>query len=231
MRQRKWYDARPTAAEDNMRSGLRRLRLALPLFLLSLACIFFAQTAAPPAATKSLHVAGVVLDNVTGKPIEGATVGTGTTDSTGHFSVDLNPGVTVFSVSKAGYNPGKLAGRTLPSNIPSQAVFAITLPADQSWNNLVIRMNPSGAIKGKVLDNQGQPMQDAVVQPFVYLYSPLGVRYRVNLAGGAPKTNDLGVFQIERLDAGDYYLEIRPSSPDLGGGSVMAPVFYPNATD
>jgi hypothetical protein len=80
-----------------------------------------------------------------------------------------------------------------------------------------------------VFDAQGQPMQDAAVQAFVYLYSPAGVRYRVNVAGNTLKTNDLGVFKLDRLDAGDYYFEIRPSSPDLGGGSMLAPVFYLNA--
>jgi hypothetical protein len=214
-----------------MRARLLQLPLALTLFLFVLGWSYFAQTPVTPANAVSLHIAGVVLDNVTGKPIEGATVATGKTDTSGHFSVDLQPGVTAFSVGKTGYNPGKLAGRTLPSNIPSQAVFAITLPPDQTWNNLVIRMNPSGSIKGRVFDVQGQPMQDAAVQAFIYLYSPLGVRYRVNLTSSTAKTNDLGVFQIDRLDAADYYLEIRPSSSDLGGGSVLAPVFYPNAMD
>jgi hypothetical protein len=134
-------------------------------------------------------------------------------------------------VNKEGYTPGKLDGRSLSTNIPAQAAFNITLPVDQPWNDLVIRMNPAASVTGKVFDAQGQPMQDAAVQAFVYLYSPAGIRYRVNVLGNSTKTNDLGVFRFDRVDAGDYYFEIRPSSPDLGGGSMMAPVFYPNALD
>jgi len=214
-----------------MRARILQLSIALGLFLSLATWITTAQTPqAPPASAVSLHVAGIVLDGATGKPVEGATVGTGKTDTEGRFSVDLRPGAPILAVNKEGYTPGKLNGRSISTSLPSQNVFSITLPTDQPWNDLVIRMNPAASVAGKVFDAQGQPMQDAVVQAFVYVYSPAGTRYRVNVLGNSTKTNDLGAFRFDRVDAGDYYFEIRPSSPDLGRGSMLAPVFYPNAT-
>jgi hypothetical protein len=215
-----------------MRARILQLTIALGLFLAPADTIFDAQTRTPAADAVALHVEGIVLDGLSGKPIEGAIIGVGNlgkSDAAGRFSVDLRPGAPTLSVSKEGYNPGKLVARSLPTNVPGYISFA--LPVDQPWKDLVIRMNPSATVTGKIFDAQGHPMQDATVQPFVYVYSPAGVRYRINLATNAPKTNDLGIFRYERLDAGDYYFEIRPSSPDLGGGMMLAPVFYPNAID
>jgi hypothetical protein len=216
------------SGDDPMHKKLD-LSPAIALILIPAGWIAMAQAPASAPAAAPLHVEGIVLDGATGKPIEGATVGAGKSDAAGHFSVDLRAGSTTLSASKDGYNPGKLQGRALVSNIPGN--ISVALPADQKWSDLVIQMNPSASVTGKVFDEKGQPMQDADIQAFVYVYSPLGTRYRVKLAGSAVKTNDLGVFRYERLDAGDYYFEIRPSSPELGGDALLAPVFYPNAID
>jgi hypothetical protein len=93
-------------------------------------------------------------------------------------------------------------------------------------------MFPQPVVTGKVFDQRGQPMQDAEIQVFTYLYNEAGVRVRSN-APGTPRTNDLGDFRVENLDPGEYFMEIRPASPDLGGtsGAILAPLFYPGTTD
>jgi hypothetical protein len=179
-------------------------------------------------------VEGIVLDGITGNPLAGAAVAQTTTDAQGRFSAEINAGSQVlFSVAKEGYRPPRLEGRKLSGNIPGNFGIPLNLAAGQKLTGLVVKLFPPGAITGRVSNHRGEAMQDAEIIPFTYLYNEAGTRYRVNLAGGTQKTNDLGEFRFNNLDTGDYYLEIRPSSPDLGGtsGAVLAPMFYPNALD
>jgi hypothetical protein len=212
-----------------------------------------------PQAVPKAHVEGVVLDGLTGAPLAdvtvmgpgalpataGTTVGGGfggftvitsndipkdlKTDAQGRFSLDLNSGSITLTASKIGYRPARLEGRKLPGNngIP------LNLEAGQRLTGLTLRLFPQPVVTGKVFDQRGQPMQDAEVQPFIYIYNDAGVRTRSNPPGGAAKTNDLGDFRIENLDPGEYFFEIRPASSDLGGtsGSLLAPLYYPGTTD
>jgi hypothetical protein len=206
------------------------MRLAAMVLVLTAVLRVLGQTPAPKA-----YIEGIVLDGLTGQPIADAIVSaSGQTatdlksDAQGRFSVDVNSGPAMLSVGKVGYRPARLEGRKLPNN----AGIPIHLEPGQRQAGLVVRMFPQPVVTGKVFDQRGQPMQDAEIQVFTYLYNEAGVRVRSN-APGTPRTNDLGDFRVENLDPGEYFMEIRPASPDLGGtsGAILAPLFYPGTTD
>ena len=197
--------------------------------LLAVPIDFTAQDSdAPPKA----HLDGIVVDGVAGTPVADAVIrasgagGDRKTDAEGGFSIDVNPGFQILSISKPGYRPARLDGRRLPGNTG----IPVNLGPGERQSGLVIRLFPPAVVTGKAFDHRGQPMPGAEVQPFVYLYNDAGIRMRSDLPGSA-KTNDLGEFRIENLDAGDYFFEFRPSFSDLGDGSLLAPVFFPGTTD
>ena len=180
----------------------------------------------PPLPSPKAYVEGFVLDGLTGNRIAGASIEGTTTDGEGHFSVELNAGPqTLLDVNKEGYGPAKLQGRKLSGNIPANSGIPLSLAPGQKVTGLIVKLFPLGAITGRIFNHKGDAMQDAEIIPFTYLYNEAGTRYRLNLATGIQKTNDLGEFRLRNLDTGDYYLEIRPSSADLGGTSrsVLAP--------
>jgi hypothetical protein len=192
-----------------------------------------AQTPQPAVNISKAHVEGVVLEGLTGAPLADVMVsGPGATptptDAQGRFALDPNSGSVTLGFNRTGYRPARLEGRKLPGNVG----IPLTLEPGQRQTGLTVRLFPQPIVTGKVFDQRGQPMQDAEVQPFVYIYNEAGIRLRSNVPGAA-KTNDLGDFRFENLDSGAYFFEIRPASPDLGGasGSLLAPIFYPGTTD
>lgn len=196
--------------------------LAIPIYLTA------QDSDAPPKA----HLDGIVVDGIAGTPVADAVIrasgagGDRKTDAEGGFSIDVNPGFQVLSISSPGYRPARLDGRRLPGNTG----IPVNLGPSERQSGLVIRLFPPAVVTGKVFDHRGQPMPGAEVQPFVYLYNDAGIRMRSDLPSPA-KTDDRGEFRIENLDPGDYFFEFRPSFSDLGDGSLLAPVFFPGTTD
>jgi hypothetical protein len=94
----------------------------------------------------------------------------------------------------------------------------------------VVRMFPVASITGKVFDPAGQPIQDATVIPFRYVYNDAGIRSRQNFP--TANTNDLGDFRLTNLDSGDYFFEVRPEPLEFGApGAVLSPTYYPGVVD
>ncbi len=87
----------------------------------------------------------------------------------------------------------------------------LTLTPGQELKDVRIRLQAAAVIRGRVADEDGEPMQDAEVtvlqQTFVYGHSHWQQT-------GGERTNDLGEFRIANLPAGDFYVSVNPP-PDV----------------
>ena len=87
----------------------------------------------------------------------------------------------------------------------------LTLAAGQELKDVVIRLQAAAVVRGRVTDEDGEPMPNAQV----------AVLRRTFVSGhnhleqvGAERTNDLGEYRIASLPAGNYYVCVSPS-PDF----------------
>jgi hypothetical protein len=162
--------------------------------------ILIAATALAQAPDKPASVQGVVLDTLTGAPIPRAHVtidshhpdGTLTT-SDGRFSVyGIRPGVHLPYAERLGY--------VLPTGADAQ--IRITLQPGDKKTDLVLKLTPTGAILGRVLNSDGEPEEDIRV-------SAKSARSIENAA-----TDDKGQFRIGGLAPGLY--RVRATSKTAG---------------
>ena len=133
------------------------------------------------------------------------------TDAAGHFLMDeLDPGRYSFSASRNGfitqsYSPDGSLWRATP----------LTLAPGQELKQLVFKLTPQGVISGRVLDEDGEPLDDVSVQPMIFKYQR-GRRQLVPVAGES--TNYLGEFRLHNLRPGKYVVSASRTSPyNIGG--------------
>ncbi len=106
----------------------------------------------------------------------------------------------------------------------------LTLRQDQQVSNLVFQLWPEGAISGRVIDSEGDPVPEAQARAYALLHQETGVK--LSFAGTA-KSNDLGEYRIYGLQAGKYLLRVWPpreGTPAGGYYAGTAGTFYPNAS-
>ncbi|HEX3820293.1 MAG TPA: carboxypeptidase-like regulatory domain-containing protein [Candidatus Sulfotelmatobacter sp.] len=127
----------------------------------------------------------------------------------------------------------------------SQQGRILTLAAGQEVKDLQIRLQASAVIRGRVTDEDGDPMRDAEVSVF----RPTFVSGRRHWEqAGAERTNDLGEYRIANLAAGNVYVSVSPppdfrSLIEAAGAAANQPraaekpstsyqtTFYPGTTD
>jgi hypothetical protein len=186
-------------------------------------------------------VTGSVVSAITGEPIHKASVrllrlaeGSGsairntygaTTDSSGNFQTRVGAGRYAMSVTRNGYAPqtAGLLGPAKPSSI-------ITLACGPETTELRFLMAPQGLITGTVVDEDNEPVANAIVEAFNdHAVLPAG---RIRTAASA-RTNDLGKYRIFGLGAGRYYVRARLfeetvtlSTPEKQQTSYV-PIYYP----
>ncbi|MGA3237875.1 MAG: carboxypeptidase regulatory-like domain-containing protein [Bryobacteraceae bacterium] len=167
------------------------------------ACILTAAPLLSQAPQQPGSVSGKVVNSVTGQAVKKAVVTlrgsngqnsyvTGS-DPSGKFQFDnVQPDKYVATAEAEGYF---VALRT------SHKLIAVA--AQQEVSDVEVPIAPLGAISGKVLDESGQPLEEASVTAMRYDYS----RGAKNLqpVGGA-QTNDRGEYRMFDLQPGRYYL-------------------------
>jgi Carboxypeptidase regulatory-like domain len=194
-------------------------------------------------------VSGVAVNKLTGAPVKSAHViytridrsagGSSSpistdTDSEGHFSLRLPPGSYRVWVERNGF-----ARQNFGALSPAGAGTAITLARGQQLSQITFRMAPLGAIAGRVLDDEGDPVQAAGVQVLRFSYTN-GSRQLISVAGAS--SNDRGEYRVFGLPAGRYLLRVSvPNSPmsrPFEAGSLVpeaqdpyASSYYPGVTD
>jgi protocatechuate 3,4-dioxygenase beta subunit len=159
--------------------------------------------------TGTARLRGRVTALETGAPVRRAQVRivgpdigskTAVTDADGRFEFrDLPGGQFNVSANKSGFvsvQYGQLR--------PFESGKAIDLADGQLMDKANIAMPRGGVISGRVVDEFGDPVADAVVNAMRSAWA--GGRRRLQPSGRTAMTNDLGQFRIYGLSPGDYYV-------------------------
>ena len=203
-----------------------------------------------PAAVKPedlCTVAGQVVNGATGEPLGKATVRlrradapagggglqrtySGGSDPAGRFTVSgVAPGKYRLSASRTGFVDSDYG-----SGDPQRAGTVFSLAAKQQLGDLLFRMTPHAVITGRVLDQDGEPMESLQVTALRYRY----VQGRKQMASyGEDSTNDIGEYRVYGLPPGRYYICVSPRRsfrPDAGSERAdeeYVPTFFPGTID
>jgi hypothetical protein len=166
----------------------------------------------PALATAA--ISGRVVDGITGVPVsratlrlQGAAAGTiasATTGPDGGFSLaNLPPGGYTIFVEKPTYLLGRFPTR---GRSVREMQRQLNLVEGQLIKDLVMRIVRGGAIAGRVLSPDGDPLDRVEVRVL-----RLSRRADANpAAAGTAQTNDVGEFRVGRLDAGSYLVLAMP---------------------
>jgi hypothetical protein len=192
---------------------------------------------------------GSVANKITGGPIKRAHVmalkvnqAAGTdlpplvadSDQSGRFSIRVEPGVYRLWADRSGFARQPYGART-----PSGPGALVTVAAGQELKDLGFRMIPYGAIAGRVLDEDGEPVIGAAIQILRFHYAS-GRRQLIPGAGAG--SNDRGEYRVYGLPAGRYFMLVTqrngPISKQRDPAGIIpeieepyAPVYYPGVFD
>jgi hypothetical protein len=124
----------------------------------------------------------------------------------------------------------------------------LTLTAGQELKELRIRLQAAAVVRGRVTDEDGDPLPNAQVTVLRQTY--ISGRGRWEQAG-AERTNDLGEYRVAGLPAGYYYVSVSPApdfkslieaagvaaadartgSPDKPASTAYQTTYYPGTAD
>jgi protocatechuate 3,4-dioxygenase beta subunit len=162
-----------------------------------------------PAKTGSGRVLGRILSAETGAPlrraqvrISGPDIGSkaALSDAQGRYEFrDLPAGRFTLSASKAGY-----VNIQYGQNRPYESGRPIELAEKQVLDKADISMPRGSVISGRIVDEFGEPVADAMVTAMRQTW--MSGRRRFVPSGRPGQTNDLGQFRMYGLAPGDYYV-------------------------
>ena len=191
-----------------------------------------APSAASPGSDKPASVEGSVTNSLTGEPVPRATVSfraTGVpnpktygamTDPQGKYSITaMEPGNYFASTLRVGFVSS--AAEVTPRTVQ------LKLGAGDKRTEVNLKLIPMGTITGRVLDPDGEPLEDMEVSAILI---PRTV---------TTTTDEKGVFKIAGLAPGKYRLRARPQPIQFpaeirtdGSQEIhYARTYYPNAPD
>jgi hypothetical protein len=193
--------------------------------------LVLAQQGAPQRLAR---VSGRVVRNPTGEPLRRASVTLRSpdgewqralTDAQGNFTIDqVRPGEYRLDAERAGY-----LRQEYGAGGPAYRGTTLTV-AGRDVTGLEFRLTPQGVLTGRVVDEEGEPVNGAEVTALrlVGFGTPRALR---RIRGGA--TDDRGEFRIPALNPGSYYLVAEPPDLLLGGAREVeyAPSFFPGSND
>jgi hypothetical protein len=192
----------------------------------------------PPGGT----IRGTVL-STDGSPLADATVMAGPpaapmaarsarTDAFGRFTLrGIGSGPVAVRASKRGYGqaqPGQRGG-----DLPGQT---LTIEAGKDVDDLSIVLPRLGVISGMVIDEYGEPVQEAAVQLVRVRRQPTGALVGIREQGGyAQQSDDRGQFRLSDILPGDYTVmaSLPPETPGAAAAlrTVYASAYYPDTSD
>lgn len=199
-----------------------------------------------PAAAQTYTIAGVVTDVFRAKPLERAHVtlvgpksekAAVITGADGRFSFEVPAGKYTLDAEHNGWRIR--FGNPEPTEGFGSAVIA---GPGQQTDRLAFRWYAPGAVFGKVVDEQGEPVRDATVQ---LIRDGVAGGLRQVLPVRTTKTDDRGEYRFGPVAAGTYYvvatgrpwqdtqgmLAVRRASGLHPPASAYPPTYYPGATD
>jgi hypothetical protein len=179
-----------------------------------------AQSDADQASSESAHlslVEGTVVKDPGSEPLKKAVVEliaesqndgsnyTAVTGPDGRFQIEnIAPGRYRMFVERTGYLESSKNHRASEGRV-------LTFNAGQQTTGLVVRLQATAVIEGRVSDEDGDPMPEAQVAVLRKTY--VGGHPHWEQAG-AERTNDLGEYRIAGLAAGNYFVSVSPP-PDF----------------
>jgi protocatechuate 3,4-dioxygenase beta subunit len=177
-----------------------RITLALTLLVVAASGLYSFQRPAAEAPSRGA-IQGHVLQSKSGEPVKKALVvlrrgqepGTGAlTDASGAFRFDdLEPGPYTLSIERTGFVLDPESERTV-----------VTVKPGQEESELTLKMNRAGAISGRVLDSDGEPITGAAVQVVPVNQKKGGVS-SLNAV-----TNDRGEYRAFNIPPGKYRIAV-----------------------
>jgi hypothetical protein len=201
----------------------------------------------PAKVENPYRVSGVVVNSVTGQRLsqvrlvmtpEGrsAPETTMTTGTDGKFwFAGLPAGKWSLYAERKGFVRQGFGQRPLPGS----PVSAVVTGAGLVTEDVVFRLDPPAAIRGKVIDDSGEPVAGAALQVLMRI---AGGRRRY-LVLKAASTDDLGEYRIYDLPAIECYLvavarpvdsgqALNPEAAEAGPAKIAyAPEYFPHTTD
>lgn len=172
-------------------------------------------------------ISGIMANGLTGEPLGKATVSLRMVDSgervptgvprsyaatsgpSGQFTIpNVAPGKFRLSAKRTGF-----VEMDYGATDPQYNGSIVTLNPKQNLTGILFRLSPHGVITGKILDQDGEPMQSAQVQAMCTKYSQ-GRKQLVSY--GDASTNDIGEFRVYGLPPGRYFLSVLPRRGDFG---------------
>ena len=155
-------------------------------------------------------------------------------DAEGKFAFeDLEPGRYTLNADRTGFVRQSYGARG-----PNSAGTNLTLDSGQEIKDVVFKLVPQGTISGRVVDEDGDPVEGAWVA--IYRYSYVRGHRELQISGTANTQAD-GAFLIAHLATGRYYLSVDDrrnmngsqweryggKGPEMG----YATTFFPNSSD
>jgi hypothetical protein len=217
------------------------MKLRLLLLEPALAAALLAQPAAPSGAQPQPGaLEGTVIDSVTRAPIPTATVSMA--GSQGFSRIAVTDAAGKFQIG--GVEPGSYKveyiharGYLYDPHGPLALSSPVAVADGQHITGIVLGMTPLGAIGGKVVDDDGDPLEGAHVSVMAYDYSG-GSKSLKDVDGAV--TDDRGQYRIYNLKPGRYLVHawfsqqpepLPPNTHREMPELVYAPVYYPNGSD
>lgn len=225
---------------------MRRTLPALAVFgLLLISTGATAQTAAPPPGqlppprtmpgmaapprdnpqekTGTAVLSGRVVAADTGKPLRRALVRASSQETPQGRSVSTDPdgrwqlkslpaGSYRVTISKGGY-----VDIAYGQQRPFEAGKVLELADGQTIEKLDVTLPRAGVITGRVLDEFGEPLTGARVQPMRYRY--VGGQRRLSPIAIGDTTDDIGQFRLHGLSPGEYFVSVQMSAGLMFGQS------------
>ena len=194
-------------------------------------------------------IEGIVRNHLTGEPLKKVNIllnrfgdsrsftqpSSTATSTEGRFALKgLEPGQYRMSAERPGFvrseygaRPGAMVGGT-----------TLTLEKGQSMKEIEFRLSPHSVITGRIIDEDGEPVQSAIVQ----LQRNRFFQGKKQLVpASSASTNDLGEYRIFGVPAGKYYLSATnrnyqinyavDRSADAKLEEGYAPTYYPGTSD
>ncbi len=150
------------------------------------------------------------------------------TDAEGHFVIaDVDPGKYRVDAERTGYVRLQYGAKTA-----SSPGTVLTLAKAQKMKGIDLKLTPQAVITGRVLDEDGDPLQNVGIQIMRLVYSR-GKKQWAPMNGS--NTNDLGEYRLFGLAAGRYILSANYRQGNFVEASkgaardTYAPTYYPNS--
>jgi len=196
------------------------------------------QPARADAPRGTAIMRGVIITADSGAPIRRAQVRivsaearesrVATTDTQGRFEVkELPAGRYTMTVSKAGFVTLQYGQRR-----PSEAGTPIEITDGQSLDKLSVALPRGSVLGGRVVDEFGEPVANAIVTAWRYAYQSGARRMTQGGQNSRDTTDDQGHYRLFGLTPGEYFVSAilrggQEVTDALGETSGYAATYYP----